>query len=119
MVREKHGAVTYHVRFRDTGKELQVSPGQYLNRRQEWEMAGQPDLILQLAHHIARDFERQGYGPVEVRAEALVSLNGRPAQLMIDPRRDLVTVADDLTPADWILPGPTSPPIRLRGLASR
>lgn len=119
MVREKHGAVTYHVRFRDTGKELQVSPGQYLNRRQEREMSGQPDLILQLAHHIGRDFERRGYGPVEVRAEALVSLNGRPAQLLLDPTRDLLTVADDLAPAGWILPGPTSSPIHLRELASR
>lgn len=119
MVREKHGALTYFVRFPDTGKELQVSPGDYLTRRQEGEMAGQPDLILQLAHHIARDFEHRGFGRVEVRAESLVSLNGRPAQLMIDPTRDLVTVADDLAPADWILPAPTSPPIHLRELASR
>jgi vitamin K-dependent gamma-carboxylase len=119
MVREKHGALTYYVRFPDTGKELLVSPTYYLTRHQEGEMAGQPDLILQLAHHIARDYERRGHGRVEVRAESLVSLNGRPAQLMIDPTRDLVTVADDLAPADWILPAPTSPPIHLREIASR
>ena len=40
-------------------------------------MSGQPDLILQLAHHIRDDFERRGQGPVEVRVDALVSLNGR------------------------------------------
>ena len=89
LVREKHGAVTYHVRFPATGKRLQVSPGDYLIARQEREMAGQPDLILQLAHHIAGDLARQGHGAVEVRVEALVSLNGRRPRLLIDPTVDL------------------------------
>ncbi len=114
MVREKHGSVTYRVRFADSGKVLQVSPRRYLDPRQAREMAGQPDLIAQLARHIAAEFGRRGRGPVEVRAEALVSLNGRPAQPMIDPARDLARVDDSLAPADWILPAPEGPPIRLR-----
>ncbi len=114
MVREKHGSVTYRVRFTDSGKELQVSPRRYLDPRQAREMAGQPDLIAQLARHIAGEFGRRGRGPVEVRAEALVSLNGRPARPMIDPTRDLARVDDSLAPVDWILPGPDGPPIRLR-----
>jgi len=114
MVREKHGSVTYRVRFPQSGKELQVSPRRYLDPRQEREMAGQPDLIAQLARHMARDFERRGRGPVEVRAEALVSLNGRRARPMIDPARDLARQSDSLAPADWILPAPDGPPIRLR-----
>lgn len=110
MVREKHGSVTYHVRFPETGKTLQITPRQYLSARQEREMAGQPDLILQLAQHIAADFRARGMGEVEVRAEALVSLNGRPARHMIDPTRDLARVADGLAPKDWLLPGPDTPP---------
>ena len=110
MVREKHGSVTFHVRFPDTGKALQVTPRQYLSARQEREMAGQPDLILQLAHHIAEDFRARGMGDVEVRAEALVSLNGRPARHMIDPTRDLARIEDGLAPKGWILPGPDTPP---------
>lgn len=113
MVREKHGAVTYTVRFPDSGKELQISPRRYLDSRQEREMAGQPDLILQLAHHIRDDFRRRGHANVEVRAEALVSLNGRPARHMIDPRADLARVEDDLAVAAWILPRPTEAPIQL------
>ena len=39
-------------------------------------MAGQPDLILQLAHRIADDY-RALHGPgVAVYADAMVSLNG-------------------------------------------
>lgn len=113
MLREKHGSITYYVRFPDTGKVLQVTPRQYLDARQEREMAGQPDLILQLAHHISDDFRGRGLGKVEVRAEALVSLNGRPAELLLDPERDLTRISDGLAPKDWILPAPDTRPIEL------
>ena len=117
MVREKHGSVTYRVRFPATGKTLLVSPRRYLTARQEREMAGQPDLILQLAHRIARDFEARGHRGVEVRADALVSLNGRPARPMIDPTVDLAQVPDDLSAADWITAAPDEPPILLERTA--
>lgn len=112
MVREKSGSITYHVRDPKTGNEWQVPPSAYLIPRQEFDFAGQPDLILQLAHRIADDERRKGRGDVEVRAEALVSLNGRPSRPMIDPRVDLVKVRDGLGAADWILPASPEPPIR-------
>lgn len=111
MVREKNGSITYHVRDRESGRTWPVSPTQYLTWRQANEMAGQPDLILQLAHHVAADFRRRGVPDPEVRVEALVSLNGRPSALMIDPRVDLTTVSDGLAAAAWILPGPVEPPL--------
>lgn len=114
MVREKHGAVTYRVRFLDTGKQLYVEPHDYLTPKQEWELAGQPDLILQLAHRIADDFEGRGMGPVAVHADAMVSLNGRPARRLVDPEVDLSRVEDGLARAHWIAPEPTEPPIHLR-----
>ena len=121
MVREKHGSVTYRVHFPASGKTLLVSPRRYLTARQEREMAGQPDLVLQLAHHIARDHLARGHREVEVRAEALVSLNGRPARPMIDPEVDLARVPDDLSAAGWITAAPDEPPILLerRALARR
>lgn len=114
MLREKHGSVTYYVRTPGSDKELQVLPRRYLDSRQEREMAAQPDLILQLAHHIVRDFRARGHGDVEVRVEALVSLNGRPAQPMIDPEVDLSRVTDGLAPKTWVLPEPQEPPVQLR-----
>jgi vitamin K-dependent gamma-carboxylase len=117
MVREKHGSVSYRVRFPATGKTLLVSPRRYLTARQEREMAGQPDLILQLAHRIARDFHARGHRGVEVRADALVSLNGRPARPMIDPDVDLARVPDDLSAAGWITAAPDEPPILLERTA--
>jgi vitamin K-dependent gamma-carboxylase len=42
--------------------------------------------------------------------EARTSLNGRPNQLLIDPRIDLTTVTDGLATAAWILPAPIQRP---------
>lgn len=110
MVREKNGSISYRVRWRGRAREQIVPPSRYLTSHQEREMSGQPDLILKLAHVIGRDLEAQGKQDVEVRVDALVSLNGRPARPLIDPDVDLMTIDDTLDDADWILPAPTSPP---------
>lgn len=115
MVREKKGAITYRVRQRATGREWFASPHDYLTWRQVNEMSAQPDLILQLAHHIADDFERRGLGEVEVRVEAKVSLNGRPAALLIDPDVDLTQIKDGVAVASWLLAPPEGPPLLPRG----
>lgn len=110
MLREKNGSITYRVRDKRTGKQWHVPPSRYLTRLQEREMAGQPDLILQLAHHIHDEFERRAGGPVEVRVDALVSLNGRRMRRLIDSNVDLSTIRDGITKAHWILASPSEPP---------
>jgi vitamin K-dependent gamma-carboxylase len=112
MVREKHGAVTFIARFPD-GRRLEIPPRRYLTWRQEREMAGQPDLIRQLARHIAADLRAAGYGDLAIHADTRVSLNGRPPAPLIDPEVDLARV-DDLGPRWWVRPAPAGPPIHLR-----
>jgi vitamin K-dependent gamma-carboxylase len=114
MVREKNGSITFVVRNKTTRRTWHVQPDRYLTRLQERQLSGQPDLILQLAHHIRDDFERRGLGPVEVRVDALVSLNGRRLSPLIDPSVDLATVRDGIGRASWILPAPSEPPPLLR-----
>ncbi|WP_437630903.1 HTTM domain-containing protein [Sorangium sp. So ce854] len=116
MVREKNGSITFLVRNPQTGRTWHVSPRAYLTRLQEREMAGQPDLIVQLSRHIRDDFERRGRGPVEVRADALVSLNGRRIARLIDPGVDLASVRDGVGRASYILPAPPEPPPHIRPL---
>ncbi len=106
MVREKHGSVTYVVRFAD-GRKLEVPPGRYLTARQEREMSGQPDLIVQLARHIGDEMRAAGHRGFTVHAETAVSLNGRTPVPMIDPSVDLLTADDVMAPA------PTTNPIHL------
>ena len=116
MVREKNGSITYVVRNPQTNRTWHVSPHRYLTPLQEREISGQPDLILQLAHHIQRDFEARQLGPVEVRVDALVSLNGRRAVRLIDPKADLTKVHDGLAKHAWILPAPADAPPRLHAI---
>jgi hypothetical protein len=118
MVREKNGSVGFVVTSQRTGRVLHVSPRRYLTPLQEREMAGQPDLIVQLAHHVRDDFARRGLGPVAVRAETLVSLNGRPGAPLIDPNADLANVRDGLGKARYVAPAPLRPPPRIRPIVA-
>jgi hypothetical protein len=52
MVRAKGGGTTFAVHSARTNHTWHVSPRDYLTQMQENEMSSQPDLILQLAHHI-------------------------------------------------------------------
>jgi vitamin K-dependent gamma-carboxylase len=118
MVREKNGSITFVVRAPRTGRTYYVAPHQYLTRLQEREMSSQPDLILQLAHRIRDDYEAKGLGPIEVRADTWVSLNGRAIRRLIDPNVDLSRIEDGFGKADWILPEPSEPPPRLHAIRS-
>lgn len=109
MLREKSGSLEYRV-VTNQGRVVIVSPHRYLTEEQYREMAGQPDLILQLAHHIRDDYDGQGVGPVQIFADSKVSLNGRAAQRMIDATVDLAQVSDGLARATWITAPPSEPP---------
>jgi hypothetical protein len=104
LVREKHGEVRFVAVFAN-GKKLEVPAHNYLTPRQEREMAGQPDLILQLAHAIGRDLRKRGYGDCAIHAITKVSLNGRAPVAMIDPAIDLLRV-EDRGERTWVLPEP-------------
>jgi hypothetical protein len=114
MVRAKGGGTTFAVHSQRLQRTWYVSPREYLTRMQEDEMASQPDLILQLAHHIREDFAARGLGPVEVRAESRAALNGRRSAPLVDPRVDLTRVDDGLGRAPFILPAPTAAPAHTR-----
>ncbi|HEU5075420.1 MAG TPA: HTTM domain-containing protein [Polyangiaceae bacterium] len=114
MVRAKGGNTNFIVRNKATGEAWHVSPRAYLTGLQETEMSSQPDLILQLAHHIQRDFEARGRGPVEVRVDSRVAFNGRRSAPLIDPSRDLATIRDGLAARDWVLPAPDARPTPTR-----
>ena len=116
MVREKNGSVTYRVVSDRWTRERHVYPSKYLTSHQEREMSGQPDQILQLGHHIASELRQQGHTGVEVRVDALASLNGRRMKALIDPDVDLTTIHDGMEKASWISAAPDGPPISLRPL---
>lgn len=114
MVRAKGGGTTFVVYSPLRRHRYDVSPREYLTRLQEAEMSNQPDLILQLAHYIHDDFQRRGYGDVEVRAESRVGLNGRKSAPFVDAQVDLARVRDGIASARFVLPAPAEAPAHTR-----
>lgn len=104
-LRDKDGSVRFVVTDPASRKTWTVDPREeHLSRRQAEKLAGWPDMIHQFSLYLAEEYRRDGYQRVEVRAEAMASLNGREYQFLIDPNTDLAAKPRTLWPADWILP---------------
>ena len=104
-LRDKEATAEFYVRDPKSGKEWPVNPKKYLLRHQERKMVNRPDMILQFAHYLAEIWSKKVHTEnLEVRARVCASLNGRRAQLLIDPDRDLAKVKRNLKHADWIIP---------------
>jgi hypothetical protein len=104
MLMEKAGTATFYVKDGPDGREGSVINRQFLGPHQEKQMAMQPDLILQFAHFLDEHYQKRGMKDPQVRAEVMVTLNGSPAQLLVDPTIDLSKVEDNWERKEWILP---------------
>ena len=110
LLTEKAGMVEYRVYDPPTGERWRVSPEDYLTPLQSDRMATQPDMILETAHIIARDFAVRGRSSVEVRADVFVSMNGRENARLVDPDVDLAAAHNSLAPKEWLLPRQSASP---------
>ena len=103
-LRTKGGEAVFTVTDPRTGQTWTIKPQEYLESHQVVKVSTKPDLLLHFAHYLAEEKRREGYDNVEVRARAMVSLNGREPQLLIDPNVDLTKEQVSLLPARWIVP---------------
>jgi hypothetical protein len=106
MVMEKYGRAGFTVTDPATGQSWAVRPREELTALQNRMMATQPDMILSYAHHLADRFAADVGHPVQVRADVLVTLNGRPNARLVDPTVDLAALPDGTAPRAWLLPHP-------------
>jgi vitamin K-dependent gamma-carboxylase len=103
-LRTKEGDAVFTVTHPGSGQTWIINPEDYLKSHQLMKMITKPDLLVQFSHYLEEEKRREGYGDVEVRANVMVSLNGRQPQLMIDPNVDLTKQQMSLLPAGWIVP---------------
>jgi len=103
LLNEKAGYTLFRVREPASNRAWLVDPGEYLSPVQTERMSLQPDMILATSQIIAQDFRERGYQEVEVRADAFVSMNGRPARRLIDPEVNLASQSPGIGPKPWIL----------------
>lgn len=76
----------------------------YVTSRQLGVIGRDPRMIHQLAHCVADDLRAKGIQDVEIRALALISLNGRKPQMVIDPEVDLASVPIDNSYPTYLMP---------------
>jgi hypothetical protein len=104
MLMEKAGTATFYVKDGANGREGSVMNHEFLSPHQEKQMAMQPDLILQFAHHLRDHYIAEGMEDPQIRAEVWVTLNARKSQLLIDPQVNLATLRDSWRHKNWINP---------------
>jgi vitamin K-dependent gamma-carboxylase len=108
MLRSKSGQARFLVVTQ--GDTAIVDASERLPRWQWVAMIGDPDMLLQFAHHLAEEEENAGRPRPRVYGDVSVSLNGRGRRPMIDPAVDLAAVSRSILPASWIEPGPRGVP---------
>ena len=111
-LRNKSGTLKLIATDPATGESWTIDQRDYLSSRQRSKIRGRPDMIVLFSHYLKEELRKEGHPNVQIRAEANISLNGRPRQLLIDPTVDLTTVKRSLLPYSWILPLETPLPDR-------
>ncbi len=104
MLMEKAGYITYKITDPETGNTGDIQTADYLTDNQQKQLATQPDLIVQFAHFLEKEYQKKGIANPIITAEAYVTLNGSGSRLFIDPSTDLTKVNDSFAPKIWILP---------------
>jgi vitamin K-dependent gamma-carboxylase len=104
MLRGKISGVRYYLTDTQTGATWHPNLRGVINADQAGKFSRDPEMVLDLAHYLARDYRRRNGRDVEVRALVLTSLNGRKPELLIDPSVDLAQEPRGLSMRPWIMP---------------
>lgn len=89
MLMEKAGTAFFYVQDPNTNKEIEVDNKKYLTYMQEKQMATQPDMIVDYAKYLKKEFEKMGIKNPKVRAQCFVTLNGSGSKAFINDTVDL------------------------------
>ena len=104
MLMEKAGYTTFLIKDKKTGREGEATVTDYLTPNQEKMMATQPDMILQFAHFLKKEYQKQGIKNPEIRAKSFVTLNGQGSRPFINDKVNLAELKESFVHKDWILP---------------
>ena len=85
MLIEKTGTVDYRIRLTETNRQFRVYPRRILAPHQARILPTQPDMIMEFAQVLGKEFETRYGEKAEVFADAYVSFNGRSSQRYVYP----------------------------------
>ncbi|MEP0984767.1 HTTM domain-containing protein [Ekhidna sp.] len=103
MLRAKSGTINMYLVDKQSGEREQVVLRDHVSPHQRAALAGQPDMIWQLAQRIKNEKAKEGR-EVSVYADAKISLNGYKRKALIDKEVDLANVPwESFRHSNWIL----------------
>ncbi len=103
MLRAKSGRTNYSVIDTNTNNTIPIKLNDYLTKKQQRSASTKPDVIWQFAQYLKQDFAKKGI-PIEVYVRSFVSVNGKPAKQLIDPKVDIANEEwYHFKHHDWIL----------------
>jgi len=89
MLIEKAGIAFFSVHDKRSQRSCEVDNSEYLTAMQEKMMATQPDMMVDYAKFLNKEYSRLGFTDPEVRVKSFVTLNGVGTREFIDPSIDL------------------------------
>ena len=89
MLMEKAGTAFFFVHDGSSGRQSEVDNAVYLTPMQEKMMATQPDMMVDYAKFLKKEFTKLGFQNPKVTAQSFVTLNGSGSREFIDPTVDL------------------------------
>lgn len=89
MLMEKAGIAFFYMHDKETGKEIEIDNREYLTYMQEKMMSTQPDMMVDYAKFLKREFEKKGFKDPVIRTQSYVTLNGSGTREFIEPGVDL------------------------------
>lgn len=106
MLRTKSGIISFQCKNPETGEIWMIDPVNFgITHEQKSVMAKSPDMIWQFAQKLRQDYEKSHHVNIEVYAQCMVSLNGKPYKQFVDPAVDLAAEPwQAFTHSEWILP---------------
>lgn len=103
MLMEKAGTAFFYIKDRTTGKETEVDNKNHLTYMQEKMMATQPDMMVDYAKYLKKEYEKKGFINPIVRAQSFVTLNGSGSREFIDSEIDLSAQSNTIFKnRDWV-----------------
>ncbi|MCE3260157.1 MAG: Gamma-glutamyl carboxylase-like protein, partial [Bacteroidetes bacterium] len=89
MLMEKAGTAFFFITDSKSGREIEIDNKVYLTYMQEKMMATQPDMMIDYAKFLKKEYEKKGFTSPKVRAQSYVTVNGCGSREFIDPTVDL------------------------------
>lgn len=104
MLRSKGGYQQFIVVNKETNEKSVVNLNDYLSKKQQRAIVSKPDLIWQFSQRLKKQYAEEGK-VISVYVSGKVSVNGRPAQPLINETIDLAAVTwDHFKHNAWLLP---------------